>query len=413
VVLNLFNERAFAQGLFPEDDGRIVFVEDMELAIEYETNGLFARIIDAPAEEAVKHGFELGGLDEDVSGYIFSKLDEIDGVKKMTDAMSRSRLFGGVIVVMMVDDGKGLEEPLEMRNVHRIVDLRVYDRTEAVPDYSSALDYHSDKPRRAGTPEFYDVHLAFGGGFRVHESRCLIFTNGKLASQSIYQQYLHWGLPEYYRIAKPLRDLMKAHDMTTKMLEKSVQPVYKGNLRGTLSAAEGEQRISRRLSVINRLMGRFRYIGIDKETEDITFAQSNVAGVQEAITAAANLLSAASGIPQTILFGRSPVGMNATGEADLENWYSLVERKQMLCLKPNILKLLDVIVEEGLFSRKIRERPEIKLEFVPLWSMSEREQAEIDCLKAQTDDIKAKTAELYCKIGALEPEEVREGLEGR
>ena len=35
------------------------FVPDALLTEHYEENGLFAKIIDAPAEEAIKHGFEL------------------------------------------------------------------------------------------------------------------------------------------------------------------------------------------------------------------------------------------------------------------------------------------------------------------------------------------------------------------
>ena len=35
-------------------------VPDMYLTEQYETNGLFSKIIDTPAEEAVKHGFDLG-----------------------------------------------------------------------------------------------------------------------------------------------------------------------------------------------------------------------------------------------------------------------------------------------------------------------------------------------------------------
>jgi hypothetical protein len=35
-------------------------IPDIYLTEQYETNGLFAKIIDTPAEEAVKHGFSLG-----------------------------------------------------------------------------------------------------------------------------------------------------------------------------------------------------------------------------------------------------------------------------------------------------------------------------------------------------------------
>lgn len=50
------------------------------------------------------------------------------------------------------------------------------------------------------------------------------------------------------------------------------------------------------------------------------------------------MLSALTNIPQTILFGRSPAGMNATGESDFENYYNFIERiqKQDVKEKPQI-----------------------------------------------------------------------------
>lgn len=45
----------------------------------YEGNGLFAKIIDTPAEEAIKHGFELKDVsDQAVEDFYTEALDELD-----------------------------------------------------------------------------------------------------------------------------------------------------------------------------------------------------------------------------------------------------------------------------------------------------------------------------------------------
>ena len=408
----MFSGGSFAQGLPQHEDDRFIFVSDMELALEYETNGVLTRIINSPAEEAIKHGFSLGLEEDDPrSKYILHSLESLRAIKSLAKALKMSRLFGGSIIIMMVDDGKDLTEPLSLQNVHKIIDLRVYDRTEATPDCSSFYKYNSSQPWKTGELEYYDINLAYGGNFKVHESRCLKFTNGDLVSQSQYQQYQFWGLPEYYRIAGSLKRYKAAHAMSVKMLEKAVQPIYKGNLQGTMSAAEGEGRIKTRLNIISRIANRFRYIGIDKATEDITFAQASLAGLQEALAATQNELSADSEIPQTKLFGRSPAGMNATGESDLELWYNKIERMQIEDIKDPLTILIDVIIQAGIFANKINDRPEIKLEFSPLWSLSDKEQAEIDRLHAQIDELKAKTTDIYCEMGALDPSDVRCKLE--
>ena len=56
-------------------------VPDEVLAAHYEGNGLFAKIIDAPAEEAVKHGFTLDDItDEKLNTFYAEALDELDSV---------------------------------------------------------------------------------------------------------------------------------------------------------------------------------------------------------------------------------------------------------------------------------------------------------------------------------------------
>lgn len=67
------------------------------------------------------------------------------------------------------------------------------------------------------------------------------------------------------------------------------------------------------------------------------------------------MLSAQSNIPQTILFGRSPAGMNSTGESDLENYYNSVEHIQTKMLYRNFKKTIDLILLSMLHKGEIEE----------------------------------------------------------
>ena len=51
----------------------------------------------------------------------------------------------------------------------------------------------------------------------------------------------------------------------------------------------------------------------------------------------------ATEIPATRLFGRSPEGMNATGDSDIQNYYEKISTKQDAQLRPILEKLLPVI----------------------------------------------------------------------
>ena len=159
-------------------------VTDIELTIHYEENGLFSKIIDIPAEDAVSGGFSYGINDIEIEKFINNSLDELDLEEKITIAMKWARLYGGSLVVMMVDDGKELEEPIDWDNIRGLDELLVFERPLITPDYTSIYQYKPNMKQSSkfGMPEFYEVSPMHGRTFRVHESRCLLFKNGILPS---------------------------------------------------------------------------------------------------------------------------------------------------------------------------------------------------------------------------------------
>ena len=392
-------------------------VPDEVFIVNYEGNGLFAKIIDTPAEEAVKHGFELDGVsDEKVEEFYQESLDELDWEEVATTGIRWARLFGGAIAVLLVNDGHGLEDPLDWKNIKSIDDIRVYDRSVITPDYSSMYTFDSNnepfttRGSRLGMPEYYHVNSRFGN-FTVHESRCLIFQNGILPENTKNSIYQLWGMPEYIRIRRALRDAEIAHSSAPKMLDRSVQPVYKmKDLAEQLATEQGESLVLKRLEVIDMARGLLNTIAVDRDGEEYDFRTFQYSGVSDVIDATCNLLSAITNIPQTILFGRSPAGMNATGESDLENYYNYIERIQKRMLKSNLRYLLSIIFQAGLATGEVDEVPRIKIKFNPLWSLSELEQAELEAKKAATDLAIAQTAQVYIDMQALDASEVRKKL---
>ena len=393
-------------------------IDDTLLEMFYENNGLFAKIIDTPAEEAVKHGFELEDItDEEITNFYKSALDELDWEEVAMLGIKWARLFGGALGVLLVNDGRGLEEPMDWDNIKSIDDIRIFDRSLIRPDVTSMYEYDPVDPfrtrgSRLGTPEWYYIDSE-AGSFCVHDSRCLDFRNGVLSERARLWEYRLWGIPEYVRIHRAIQNAEVAHESAPKMLSKSVQPVYKmKDLAIELASEEGEDRVLRRLETIDMARGMLNSITIDAEGEDYSFQQFGFTGVQEVIDASCNWLSAVTSIPQTILFGRSPAGMNATGQSDFENYYNYVERIQKRMLRSNLRYLLAIIFTAGLHTGEIKEMPEIKVKFNPLWSLSESEQAALDLQKAQLEQTKAGTAIQYIQAQVLDPTEVRKSLWG-
>ena len=391
-------------------------IPDMQLTGLYEGNVLFSKIIDTPAEEALKHGFDLNLKSDELNAFVEDALDDLEWEEKAATAIKWARLYGGALIVMLIDDGRGLEEPVDWEHIRSIDELRVYERSIVQPDYASLYqqDYGGkgvgNRVSKFGQPEYYYVSSIYGS-FKVHESRCLVFRNGVLPEQTSNATYLFWGMPEYVRIRRALRETVTAHTDSVKLLERSVQAIYsmKG-LASLLTTDDGENQVLKRLQLVDTSRGLLNSIAIDSEGEQYDFKTFQFSGVKDVIDATCNMLSALTNIPQTILFGRSPAGMNATGDSDFESYYNFVEKIQRLMLKRNLRTLLDVVFRAGIASGDVAEEPDYKLEFKPLWSLSDTEQAAVDQTKAQTALVKAQTAQAYVDMQALDPTEVRRRL---
>ncbi len=389
-------------------------IPDMDLTDQYFGNGLFAKIIDSPSEEAVKHGYDFKLNDPKVEDFISDELDRLDWEETAATAIKWARLYGGAVVVMLVDDGCDLEEPLDWDNVEEIEELLVYERAVVQPDQTSLYTENPGLAGRYGSrfqrPEFYVINSRYGS-FRVHESRCLIFQNGKLPETGVYSTYLYFGIPEYLRIKDALRDAVISHATAPKILDRCVQAIYKlKDLSKLLMTADGEEKVLDRLELIDLARGLLNTLVIDAEGEDYDFKSMPLAGVKDVIDTTCNMLSAVTNIPQTILFGRSPAGENSTGDSDMENYYNFVNKIQKMMLKKNMRILLDLILKCGQRKDEIQEMPAYKVGFKPLWSLSEAEQANVEALKATTEQTKAATAQVYVDMQVLDPSEVREGL---
>lgn len=343
------------------------------------------------------------------------------GEEKESDIIAR---MNSAKLVIFDDLGAERNTDYALEKIYNIIDSRYRRKLPMLLTTNLTIDEMKDEedrrydPRdpfrtrgsRLGMPEFYHV-TSRTGSFTVHDSRCLVFQNGILPENTTNSIYQLWGIPEYVRINRAIRDAEVAHGSATKLLDRSVQAVYKmKDLAAELATEEGEDRVLRRLQTIDMARGLLNSITIDSEGEDYDFRQFQFSGVSDVIDSTCNFLSALTSIPQTILFGRSPAGMNATGDADLENWYNYLERIQKRMVKKNLRYLLSVIFQAGVRTGEVDEVPKIKVEFNPLWSLSDTEQADLDQKRAQTQFTRAQTAQLYIDKQVIDPSEVRAKL---
>lgn len=360
-------------------------------------------------------GIDLGIKDKDLKTQLDNHLQTIRYQSKFAKALRWARLFGGAAVVMLVDDGRLLQDPLNWRDVHGVEELLVYGRNEMYPLWVNGYENNPDDEdyRRGGTgiPEYYQVNSVYGN-YVVHSSRCLVFHNSDIPeSSTMANLYRTWGIPEYLRIREELRNASIGPGYSIRLLERLSMVTYKmKNLAGVLSTADGEDTVLQRMEMLDLARNLLNMVIIDADGEDVGVQSLSIAGVKDILDNACAMLSAVSHIPQTRLFGRSPAGENATGESDLENYKEFVGSLQNGDLRDNTRTLVELILRGMVWNREVKEIPEYTVTYKSAWSPSDEEKATQDQAVAAAQLTRAQTASTYVTSGIIEAEEVRRSM---
>lgn len=362
-----------------------------ELEGLYEGDGFARRIVDLPSEEMVRAGYCIEGVEDD--GEALAELENIGAQEKLCDALRWSALYGGSIVVMLINDGGLLEEPLNVEAAKSLEQLRVYDRWQ-VTHHQKYLDPND---MRFGKTQLYMVSPIEGTPYVVHESRCLVF-DGTPVPDRIRERNDGWGASKLQQCYDQLTRFGMSHYWANQLLERAQQAVHGiPDLTNLLRSPGGEALVKKRVDLVDMTRSINNTIVIDAvETYDLK--STALSGVADIVDRLGLALSAVTGIPESLLFGRQQGGLNSTGKSDLENWYAKIGQDQNTILLPQLDKLVTVQLHVmGKYT------DDYLIKFHPLSVPSKKDTAETDYKRAQT-------FEILNNIGALDASEVRKML---
>nr|DAO21586.1 MAG TPA: Portal [Caudoviricetes sp.] len=381
-----------------------------ECADLFTYNGIAQKIIIAPADEAVKEGFTLkNGPDElkDETAAVLSVLEELKWEQRFSTALSWDRLYGGGALLLMANDGaQTLEEPLNINVLKNIEQLIPIEAPNIVAEKTTL--YGDARSQLYGLPEYYWVTGYYGGSFRVHESRLLVFRGGILPNAQRREQN-GWGAKVYERMYNDLMRYDTSLALALMALSRLSQSIMKlDGLAAKLATDEGERQVVKRTQLIDMVRHMMNTIVVDKDDE-YSLENMTITGVTDILDQFQTALSAVTDIPVTVLFGRSPGGLNSTGKADFENYYNMVSRLQRRTLRPKLSRLIDLLSKCSQYNICLPDK--YTLEFNPLWQPTEKERADTDYVKAQAKAQDAAAAKTYYDMNALDGQEVRDGLE--
>lgn len=368
------------------DYERHIITRDFEtLTVMYRENWLTKRIIDLPCEDMTRAWYSISSEIEQDKLDEIAKLEAKHNVKQeITNMLRWARLYGGAAAVMVIKGQEDmLDTPLDfdMLTPGCFRGLIVVDRTTNLYP-SLEIEEDMDDPEY-GYPMYYNVILDNNEAdtIRIHHSRILIARGRMLPIQEeINEEY--WGASEIEHIYEELqkRNATSAN-IAQLVFQANVSAMKIGNFGEAMATGTDEikKKIMEAIYAMNRIKNSsgLLVMGAEDNYEQHPYSFAGIAEVYEAFMMD---MAGAAEIPATKLFGRSPQGMNATGESDMNNYYEKLAQLQEIQLRPAIEKLLPVMAM-SLWG----EIPEdMEIVFKPLATTTPAERAEIMSKQAAT-----------------------------
>lgn len=345
------------------------------LNILFRDNWIAKAIIEKPANEMLKNGFQIQTeLDPDKVNEIMRVWTSTKTNKKFLNCLKWSRLYGGCLLIPMIEGQDDLSKPLDMDSI--MVDSYkgcfTIDRWSGV---SPSLELVKDiGDPDFGKPEYYIVTSAPDNySTKIHHSRVIKMVGRELPYwEEIAESF--WGASELEHVYTEL----KKRDDTSANISFLI---FLANIRifsmqdlGQLISMgdqQGLQRVYDTMKSMNQVMCSTGMLAIDQEDkfEQQTYSFTGINDVYESFMLD---ISGAAEIPIDKLFGRSPAGFNS-GEATLQNYYDMIQEKQETYVRDPLEKLIKIITMSAI--GKIPD--DLEIVFNPIRRASDMEQADL------------------------------------
>ncbi len=344
----------------------------------YRSSGILRRIINKPVEDAVSHWFK---IDSQITP---DQIDAIERLERRTrikanieKGLKWGYLFGGAAGLIMIDgQGDRLGEPLDINSIEpdSFKGIYVVDRWSGIYPSDELVDDIGSPA--FGEPEYYMVRTneRATSNMRVHHSRILRFTGDELPyCEKQVEQY--WGSSKIETIWDSLRRYDNGLNNIAQLIWQANIWIHKmdgaNNLFG-MGAAKMKNNVINSLHAQHSLMDSFGERIVDG-ADDLQNHPYSFAGLDKVFSMFQYDMSSVSGIPITILFGRSAAGLDATGDADMDNYYTLLEGIQENKMRP----VLEQIVPIMCMSEFGAVPDDINVAFNPVRVPDEKEKADI------------------------------------
>lgn len=366
----------------------------------YRSHWVVRRIIDCIPEDMIKGGYKiLSQVAPDSIKKVITCDRTTHTTRKILEGLKWGRLYGGAGGLIMIDGQEDmLDKPMDLDMIMpgSYKGLLILDRWSGITPNDDLVKDPSDP--EFGLPDTYTVTSdVLPLGIKVHHSRIVRFMGRPLPYlEQLAETY--WGASEIEHIFDELRKRDNVSWNIAMLTFMANLRVMKLEGMGQILAVGNQQAqedLYNTMQAMNTMMNN-NSIQILGENDSYESHQYTFGGIGETYDRFMMDLAGAAETPVTKLFGRSPAGLNSTGEGDMQNYYDTIEEKQENELRPAYDKLLPIMFVSALGGVP----DDMDYEFNPVRRAPETEMA--DLASKNTDSVtKAFQAGLISQRTAL------------
>lgn len=357
-----------------------------ELEEMYRGSGLARRVVDIIVEDGLREWVQ-------ADPELIKELKRVKAKHTIIEAAKWGRLYGGAAIVALIDDNGTFDMPVNMSQIKSVKQLRIFSRHKI---YWTMDDIDTNfESATYGEPFRYRINTDFGGSYPIHRSR-LAFLEGANLPPEERQRNHGWADSVLETVYNSLKNFGDSQNASGEIVQDFVQTIIGISGLSEVVGSGNDDLIKKRAEIIDMSRSVANSVFIDSDSETYTKQASSVAGLSDLWDRFALQVSSDTGIPATKLLGRSPAGMNSTGEGDINNWYDTVHAYRVDEIEPVMNWLIELLAAQK--DWKASERPEsYEITWPALQRMNEIDAATVKKTLAETDA-------MYIDRGAVDPE---------
>lgn len=329
----------------------------------YTYSGLARKIARLPVYDGFRKKFTIEADTDNI--IVNEEFKRLNAWRRLTQAGTWARGYGGAIMVVFANDGRLLDEPLDENNIRDIEKIEIYQRWRGMRAswYLDPMD-----PKYAETETWViNPVTQFPKNFTVHESRCIVF-DGEDVDPTVRQGNYWWGDSVYQAIYQRLRGLGESYNNVEHIIGEFIIMVQYLKGLAMKIGDNSEEDIVKRVQIQNltrHLMGTYL---ADADGEKVERMSATTTGLRDLMEVLMMAVSAECNIPIRKLFG-TPIqaaGLGKDGDEETQDYYDFVVADRQDNREPQVERLCKLIMlaKQGPF-RGV-ELPNWKITWPPL-----------------------------------------------